>query len=98
MPGRELLEHLLSPVWVVQPEAGDYGFGYEDAAAMAAERLGWAVTKVPGRSFMPHTHPEVLANTMFALLERLPTQREPEGRRYREGVRIIAGENVRTNR
>lgn len=45
---------------------------------MAAGRLGWATTRLPGGSFMAHTHPEVLRDALVTLLSSLPKQQEPD--------------------
>lgn len=78
MPGRELLERVAAPVWVLQPESGEYGHGFEQMEELAATRLGWAATKVPGGSFVSHTDPEVMRDALVALLAMLPQQAEPE--------------------
>ncbi len=78
VPGRELLERVIAPVWVLQPDDGEYGDGFDEVTAMAAGRLGWATTRLPGGSFMAHTHPEVLRDALVTLLSSLPKQQEPD--------------------
>ena len=78
VPGRELLERIIAPVWVLQPDDGEYGDGFDEVTAMAAGRLGWATTRLPGGSFMAHTHPEVLRDALVTLLSSLPKQHEPD--------------------
>lgn len=77
MPGRELLERVAAPVWVLQPEAGEYGQGFDEIEALARTRLGWAAVRMKGSSFVAHTQPEVVRDALVTLLSQLPTQREP---------------------
>ncbi len=76
-PGRELLERVVAPVWALQPTAGEYGQGFEHFAQLARTRVGWVARSLCGGSFVAHTDPQLLRNTLVALLARLPNQGEP---------------------
>ncbi len=90
VPGRELLERSVPPVWVVQPLQGDYGDGFGEMSELAARRPGWAALSTSGGSFVGYTQPELLADTVAGLLATLPGHHEAEPT-LRELVRRPSG-------
>lgn len=83
---------------MLQPEDGEYGDGFDEVTAMAAGRLGWATTRLPGGSFMAHTHPEVLRDALVTLLSSCRSNRSLTAIRWPTARDARRRENVTTNR
>ncbi len=74
VPGREVLDRVVAPVWVIQPDGGEYNPCFDEFEPLARQRLGWVAQRIPGHSFVAHTRPELVREVLGVLLARLPQQ------------------------